>query len=441
MFEQLIKEAALRFNLSVASVSAIVTGLLAMMTNERTGGPEGFVDLFRRVGIGDLITSWFNGKEGRTITAPQVESALGTTALDKLATSSGLARATVSSVAAFVLPRMLSRLTPNGLLPSSAALKSQISHYVDRPIERPAERLELEDREERAGSARWLPWAVGAALTLALLGWLSMRGPVGTIEPQLTLSNRDGKISYSGVVRTEVTRSVIVKELRTTFGEHNINGDIRVERNVKFAGWMPRLDELLGVVKTPGVDLSLKGDDVKIGGWLSAADRQVLTNKLHGIFGAGSTIGYLGDAAVEAARAANDKAGSALGAIGTSGVSTGALESAMNLAVINFATGSARIAPESMDILLISADAIKRAPAGSTVEIAGHTDNTGNPASNMTLSQARADAVKTALVAQGVSPEVLKTKGYGDTRPRATNDTEYGRFQNRRIEFTVVDES
>jgi OmpA-OmpF porin, OOP family len=56
----------------------------------------------------------------------------------------------------------------------------------------------------------------------------------------------------------------------------------------------------------------------------------------------------------------------------------------------------------------------------------------------MSLSQRRADAVKNALVADGVSGDVLLTRGYGDTKPRASNDTEYGRFQNRRIEYAVI---
>ena len=447
MFDQLITEAASRFNVSAASVSGVVTGLLSLMTNERTGGPDGFVDLFRRAGVGDTLTSWFGGKEGRPLTTSHVESALGTSALEKLASSSGLARATASALAAFLLPRLIGRLTPNGVLPSSSALLSQVTRYIDAPAASsrsavlPVEpRMEprIDRRPERGGWPGWLPWAAAAAALLALVGWLSMRGPAGTIDPQLTLNNRDGKVTYSGVVRDDATRTAIATTLRTAFGDGNVSGDVRIDRNVRRAAWLPRLGDLFAAVKTPGVDLSLNGDAIKLGGWLSAADRRTLADKLRGIFGSGVSIESLGDPALEAARAANDKALSALRAIGTSGVSSDAVVQAMNLAVINFSSGSAEIAQDSLEVIRKSAEAIERAPAGSTVEIRGHTDNTGDPSSNTRLSQARAEAVKNALVSAGVPADRLTARGYGDTQPRASNDTEYGRFQNRRIEYAVV---
>jgi outer membrane protein OmpA-like peptidoglycan-associated protein len=68
--------------------------------------------------------------------------------------------------------------------------------------------------------------------------------------------------------------------------------------------------------------------------------------------------------------------------------------------------------------------------------IEGHTDNTGTPAGNLTLSDARAAAVKAALVADfAVAADRLATRGLGDTQPAGPNTTATGRAQNRRVEI------
>jgi OmpA-OmpF porin, OOP family len=67
--------------------------------------------------------------------------------------------------------------------------------------------------------------------------------------------------------------------------------------------------------------------------------------------------------------------------------------------------------------------------------IEGHTDNTGTPASNQTLSQARAKSVVEALVTGGISRDRLAAKGFGQDRPIADNRTDEGRAKNRRVEI------
>ena len=120
------------------------------------------------------------------------------------------------------------------------------------------------------------------------------------------------------------------------------------------------------------------------------------------------------------------------------GFSPNDLVGALNLEIINFPTGSAEIPADSYSFLNSAALAIKVAPPGTIIEIGGYTDNTGDSDSNLQLSQQRALAVKNYLVMQGVDESALSAKGYGDTNPVATNDTEEGKFRNRRIQFTVV---
>ncbi|MDR3706551.1 MAG: OmpA family protein [Paludibacteraceae bacterium] len=72
------------------------------------------------------------------------------------------------------------------------------------------------------------------------------------------------------------------------------------------------------------------------------------------------------------------------------------------------------------------------------IEIAGHTDNVGSDAANMKLSDDRANAVRTYLISKGISASRVTAKGYGKTKPIATNDTDEGRQINRRVEFTIM---
>src|SRR5262249_40730095 len=128
------------------------------------------------------------------------------------------------------------------------------------------------------------------------------------------------------------------------------------------------------------------------------------------------------------------RATTALAALGA-GFQTPELLEILNKSIINFQTGSSDVPPLAQALLHQAALRFKDLPTGTLVEIAGYTDNTGDPAANVALSQRRADAVRNALIQAGVNPSMLSAKGFGSANPIASNDTADGRFENRRIEY------
>jgi outer membrane protein OmpA-like peptidoglycan-associated protein len=102
-----------------------------------------------------------------------------------------------------------------------------------------------------------------------------------------------------------------------------------------------------------------------------------------------------------------------------------------------FDTGKATLQPSSQEQLNNIAAILKAYP-NVHIKIGGYTDNTGDPAANQALSDARAQNVMSALVTDGIDSSRLEAKGYGDQYPVGDNSTEAGRAQNRRIAMLVT---
>jgi len=104
---------------------------------------------------------------------------------------------------------------------------------------------------------------------------------------------------------------------------------------------------------------------------------------------------------------------------------------------VTFAFDSAKLNPQFDPVLDKLAQTLVEYNK-TVIQVAGHTDSTGSHDYNMRLSQQRADSVKAYLTGQGVPANRLVTVGAGPDHPIASNATEEGRAENRRVEITIV---
>lgn len=108
----------------------------------------------------------------------------------------------------------------------------------------------------------------------------------------------------------------------------------------------------------------------------------------------------------------------------------------LSLEGVNFDYDQATLRPEAIATLDQAAAALKEW-GNVNVEVAGHTDSRGSDNYNIELSERRANAVRDYLIGKGIAAERLTAKGYGESQPVADNDTDDGRFKNRRVELVT----
>jgi outer membrane protein OmpA-like peptidoglycan-associated protein len=111
----------------------------------------------------------------------------------------------------------------------------------------------------------------------------------------------------------------------------------------------------------------------------------------------------------------------------------------LTLGDILFESGKAVLMPGATDTIDKLVKFLEEYP-NRDVLIEGHTDNVGGETYNLGLSQRRANAVKNLLTSKGISESRITAKGYGESRPIASNKTAAGRQQNRRVEIVILDE-
>lgn len=249
----------------------------------------------------------------------------------------------------------------------------------------------------------------------------------GVIANALLTVIRDGKtVTLSGNVPDAATQSAYSDALTKAFGaDATVKGALTVKSG-SFAVDAATMTELGTAMKdVAGVTVDVKGTAASI---LGAAPTEEARNALVG-------------AVVKAFAGAKVSAGGlVIGDPTQAPASCDAAADYVRLVTaatkIQFAPAGTALTPESQTALKQLAEGLKKCTSVKLL-VAGNTDNKGTAAQNETISQTRADAVKTALVKLGLKAANITTIANGSSKPIVSNDTDAGRALNRRVDISV----
>ena len=253
-------------------------------------------------------------------------------------------------------------------------------------------------------------------------------GPTGTPEFVATRSP-EGLVQLRGRLGDDMTRSAVESFAAAHFGANQLYPATRIDTSLP-AGWPTRVLtslEALAILNN-GV-AQVTPDTLEITGVSGRPDARaeitrILTTKLK-------------DGAKFSLDVTYSEELDPLAALPTPEECVDAINAAANERKITFAPSSTDIEAEGIKTIDKIAELLRDCQTVQ-IEIGGHTDSQGRESMNQQLSQSRADAVLNAIMSRRVLTSNLSAKGYGESRPIASNETEEGREANRRIEFRLV---
>ncbi len=263
------------------------------------------------------------------------------------------------------------------------------------------------------------PWVASAALA-SVWSVASAQAQAQVQAPSQTQVQPDpGKpVVVAGTVPDEGTRAAIVGRLRELYGADRVVDQLTVGAVVAPPQWAQHVQKLLspGLKQVSHGQLSVQGSNVDLRGEVGSegARQQVAADLAQSLTPSYTVRNGLRVAVQEQAL----------------------VDQALANRIVEFEAGSAVLRPAGLLILDEMAVALAKLK-GRQFEVIGHTDAQGARAGNVSLSLARAQAVKAYLVSKGLPADRLATSGQGPDKPVADNNTEAGRARNRRIEFRV----
>lgn len=234
--------------------------------------------------------------------------------------------------------------------------------------------------------------------------------------PTLWANRADGKLTVSGTVPNETTKNTILAEANKVYGAENVIDRLNVSNTVSQAAWMPAGLGMFGSMKegVKRAGFGIENGKLTVNGIVKSAEAE--TKLLADARTAFPGVDVIDNVETEAV------------AVQTN------IGEFLKTRTVEFAAGSAVLTPRGRAILDTVAMMLGEAP-DALIEVGGHTDDQGDDAANMILSQRRADASEAYLIRKGIADERMTSKGFGETSPVADNATVEGRQRNRRIQF------